>query len=107
MAHRSLILLGFAAVVGWSTPSFGGPVPSPLRGVTISTTVSRDTGTGIFTYRHRVFNPPANDGQIWHMQIEVTRGSGEAVLSRDGLVNGPRYKQFSSEDAFQTVPMVP
>ncbi len=104
---RRAILLGLVLVGGSWSLALGGPIPSPRQGVTISTTVSRDAGTGIFTYRYRITNPPTNDGQIWHIQIEVTRGSGETVLSRDGLVNGPRYKQFSSEDAFQTIPMVP
>jgi hypothetical protein len=86
---------------------WSGPIPSPLRGVTVSTAAQKDEGTGIFTYRYRVFNPATNNGKIWSVDIEISRSFGEAVLSREGLVNGPRYMRHSSEDAFQRIPMVP
>jgi hypothetical protein len=94
-------------VVTWGNPVLAGPIPSPLQGVTISAAVTKDTGTGIFTYRYRVLNPVTNDGQVKSVDIEVTRGPADAVLSQDGLVNGPRYARHSSEAAFQEVPMVP
>jgi hypothetical protein len=78
-----------------------------LQGVTVSATVTKDAGTSIFTYQYRVFNPVTNEGQILSADIEITRGPGDAVLSREGLLNGPRYMRHSSEDAFQRVPMVP
>lgn len=94
-------------VMASGDPGLAGPIPSPLQGVTISATVSKDAGTSIFTYQYRVFNPVANEGQILSADIEITRGLGDAVLSREGLLNGPRYMRHSSENAFQRVPMVP
>ncbi len=102
-----IILVGLFLVGTWGTQAWGGPIPLPLQGVTVSTTVSKDTSTGIFTYRYKVFNPAINDGQIRSIDIEISRSPGDAILSREGLVNGPRYMRHSSEDAFQRVPMVP
>lgn len=104
---RRVIFIGVLVVGSWMSPASAAPIPSPLQGVTVSTTVSRDTGTGIFTYRYRVVNPAINNGQIRGVDIEISRGPNDAILSRDGLVNGPRYTRHSSEDAFQRVPMVP
>jgi hypothetical protein len=93
--------------VSQGNPVWSGPIPSPLQGVTVSAKVNKDDRTGIFTYQYRVFNPVTNDGQIWHLDIELSRSLADAVLSRDQLVSGPRYMRHSSEDAFQRVPMVP
>ena len=87
--------------------AWGGPIPTPLQGVSVFTVVARDGTTGIFTYRYRVTNPQSNDGQIWGLQIEISRALTDTVLSRDGLVNGRRYTRYGSEDAFQRVLMVP
>jgi hypothetical protein len=105
MMRRCLLLC--VLVAAWGNPALSGPIPSPLQGVTFSTTVSKDDSSGVFTYRYRVFNPAANEGQIWSIDIEVSRGPQDAVLSREGLVNGPRYAHHSSEAIFQQVPMVP
>jgi hypothetical protein len=107
-ARKVLLILGcLLTVVDEGTLVWSGPIPSPLRGVTVSAAVQKDEGTGIFTYRYRVFNPATNDGKIWSVDIEISRSPSEAVLRREGLVNGPRYMRHSSEDAFQRVPMVP
>ena len=101
------MLIGLLVVGGLASSVWSGPIPSPLHGVNISTTVRKDRGTKIFTYQYRVVNPPTNDGQIWSVDIEITREPGEAVLTGEGLVNGPRYMRHSSENAIQRVPMVP
>jgi len=104
---RIVIVVAFIMpVMGWSGAASSAFIPSSLRGIVISSVV-RTENTGIFGYRYRVFNPPANDGQVADIQIEIGRGSGEVELSREGLTNGPRYFRYSSEDAFQQVPMVP
>ena len=107
MPGRYIILIGLLAVGGFSNTAWSGPIPSPLQGVTVPATVRKDSGTDIFTYAYQVLNPATNDGQILHFDIEISRGPSDAVLSREGLVNGPRYSRHSSEDAFQRVPMVP
>lgn len=107
MANVIKMLIALLVVGSWSGPVWGGPVPSPLQGVTISVRATQDRGTGIFTYQYRVTNPASNDGQIVSVDIDISRAPEEAVLSRQGLVNGPRYTRHSSEDAFQRVPMVP
>lgn len=107
MKRNLMILICLLMVACRENPVWSGPIPSPLQGVTVSTTVSKDGQTGIFTYRYRIFNPDINDGKIFSIDIEVGRGHNDAILSREGLVNGPRYMRHSSEDAFQRVPMVP
>ncbi len=84
-----------------------GPIPSPFRGVTVAAVVRKDERTGIFTYLYRVSNPAINDGLIWSIDIEITQGPNDAVLSRTGLVNGPGYDRVSSEDASRRISMVP
>ncbi len=106
MTARTLVsglLIGVGCLASLAT---AGPIPAPLQGVVISTRVNRDSA-GIFTYQYRAMNPAANDGEIWSVDIEITRRTGDAVLSADGLVNGPRYARSISQDAFQHVPMVP
>lgn len=103
--HR--IVIALLVVGSLRSEAWVGPIPSPLQGVTVSTTVSKDSKTGIFTYRYRVFNPATNDEQIWSLDIDISRGPADAILSREGLVNGPRYMRHLSEDSFQRVPMVP
>lgn len=107
MKKGRVVLLGLVMFISLRNIALAGPIPSPLQGVSVSAMVGKDQGAGIFTYRYRVFNPATNDGHIWHVDVEISRGSGEAELSREGLVNGPRYKRHSSEDAFQRVGMVP
>jgi len=109
--RRAVPITAVAAIIVTSlsahtSPSRGGPIPRPLQGVVISASVSK-AGDGLFTYRYRVANPASNDGQIRSLDIEIIRARTEAVLGRDGLINGPRYSSFGSEDAFRRVPMVP
>lgn len=94
------------AVAVWGNAAPSATVPTPLRGIVVSATVGRD-GSGIFTYRYRVMNPATNDGQVSIISIEIPRNPGEAALSREGLINGPRYMRHLSEDAFKKVSMVP
>jgi hypothetical protein len=107
MKKAHLVSAGVLLAGSWGSPILAGPTPSLLQGVTVSVEVSNDRTTGIFTYRYRVFNPATNDGQIRSIDIEISRGPGDAVLSRDRPVNGPRYSRHTSEDAYQRVPMVP
>lgn len=100
-------LIGLTLTVTWGGTASAGPIPAPLRGVIVSTTVSTDARTGIFTYQYRVFNPPTNDGQIFGIDIEINRGTGDAILPSEGLVNGAHYLAATSENARQLVPMVP
>src|SRR5207244_2570361 len=80
--------------------------PAPLQGVVISVGTSK-TADGLFAYRYRVSNPASNDGQILSLDIEISRGRNDAILSRDGLIHGSQYLRFSSEDAFKRVAMIP
>jgi hypothetical protein len=107
MKNWRITIFGLLLAGIWSNPGHTASAPSPLHGVSIPLQVSKDNATGILTYRYRVSNPATNDGQIKGIDIEISRGAGDVILSRDGLVNGPRYLRHSSEDAFQQVPMVP
>lgn len=102
-----MVVVGVLLIGGLAAPPWAAPQATTLQGVTVSAEVSKNGATGIFTYRYRVSNPAHNSGQIIGLRIEISRGPSEAVLSRDGLFNGPGYLRSSSEDAFQRVPMVP
>lgn len=93
-------------VASWGNAATSALIPSPLQGIVVSVMVGRDN-RGIFTYQYRVINPPANDGQISMLDIDITRNPDEVALPREGLINGPRYWRQLSEDAFKQVPMVP
>jgi hypothetical protein len=61
----------------------------------------------MFTYQYAVMNPRTNDGQIQQLTIDISQDAEGSVLSRTGLLNGPRYIHHSSERAFERIPMVP
>lgn len=103
--RAALFALGCLAAA--SSFAWSGPIPSPLQGVTIATRVSHDRRTGVFMFDSRVTNPAVNNGEIRMIALDLSRGPSDAVLSRAGLVNGPRYLLNLSEDAFQQIPMVP
>lgn len=102
-----IIALGLLLIGACWTPASDASPPSTLRDVSVSSRVNKIGQTGVYAYHYRVSNPPRNDGEIRSIDIEISRASDEAILSREGLVNGPRYSRHSSEDAFQRVPMVP
>lgn len=99
------LVLGLASV-GIGTAE-AAEVPAPLTGVVLSATATRDTGTGIYTYRYRIINPAANEASIARWGVELNRMTGEANLSEEGLVNGPRYLRAGSAATRSQVPMVP
>ena len=101
MCRARLALLPLVLLAASSSFAWSGPVPSPPKAVTISTRVSHDRTTGIFTFDYRVTNPAVNHGEIEIFTLDLRRGPDDAVLSRAGLVNGPRYLRNLSEDAFQ------
>jgi hypothetical protein len=106
MFRLTIVLMTAIYLSVTASPFWGGPIPAPLREVVVSATTSRN-GDGTFTYRYRVMNPAANEGHIRSFDIDISRARTDAALSRDGLVNGPRYLANGSEDAFQRVAMVP
>lgn len=107
MGKVKVTLFALGCLAASSSFAWSGPIPSPLQGVTIATRVSHDRKTGIFTFDYRATNPLVNNGHIYMIALDLSRGPLDAVLSRAGLVNGPRYLFNLSEDAFQQVPMVP
>jgi hypothetical protein len=107
MRTMRVALLALGCLATSLSSTWSQPIPSPLQGVTMAGRLSQDPTTRIFTFDYRMTNPPVNDGAIFFIALDVSRGPGDAVLSREGLVNGPRYFFNLSEDAFQRVPMVP
>lgn len=105
MRKINAFLVGLLATLSIGAPVWSGPIPSPLQGVAISAKVSKRND--IFTFGYRVFNPHSNDGHILNLDIDITRGPSDAILSREGLTNGRGYLRHTSEATFQRVPMVP
>lgn len=90
-----------------STAFVFAQIPVPLKGVNVSAKVTVDTATEIFTYNYGIFNPSDNESQISGFDIDISSDPEDAVLSTEGLVNGPCYDKHGSEYIFQQVNVVP
>jgi hypothetical protein len=104
--HLAISVAFMLSVAAGGNAAPGVRIPPPLRGVLVSIMVERD-GRGIFTHRYRVRNPSFNGGRISDFDIDIRRHPGEAAPLREGLINGPRYWRYASDEAFAQVPMVP
>ena len=61
-------------------------IPSPLKDVKVSSDVTLDKITGLYTYSYAVFNPPTNDGKISHFEIDITKSLDGQELNSTGLI---------------------
>lgn len=78
-----------------------------LQAVGISASVTLNPGTGIFTYDYAISNPSSNTGQIWRVELDISRPDGSLELPSTGLTNGSRFHRATSELAQKKVPMIP
>ena len=61
-------------------------IPTPLKDVKVSSDVTLDKITGLYTYSYAVFNPPTNDGKISHFEIDITKSLDGQELNSTGLI---------------------
>lgn len=88
-----------------------------LKTVLIQAEVSFSPATGIFTYSYTVTNLSTNKGQIGFIDIDISKVTGGAELSGEGLVNIGSFTEHSSKlileqsqsasPAIPVVPMIP
>lgn len=104
---RRLILATVSVLLTTGAVAMGAESPPLLKSVIVAASVRKSADGRTFVFRYRVVNDRGNSGDIIRVVLDIARGPGDEILSRDGLVNGPRYTRHSSEDAFQSVPMVP
>ncbi len=85
-----------------------GEILPVLKNVQVKTRVTHDA-SGIFRYFYEITNSESNTGEIWLVNIDITRPAGGIELSSEGITNGPRFLRHSSEIAVSRigVPLVP
>ena len=101
-----LFVLCLIGVFFFTPNAFSQSSLKPLADVAVSSRVAAGPAK-IFTYRYKIVNPSVNNGEVYGIAIDLARFPDEAILNREGLVNGPRYARQGSEETFQKVPIVP
>lgn len=102
----SLIFPG--SVVSQELRLLPGEALPKLENVRVQATVTRDP-SGIFTYSYAITNPSLNTGEIWLVDIDITKPAGGIDVGTEGITNGPRFLRHSSELVLSTIqtPLVP
>ncbi len=109
-----LMILLIVLIVGF-TASFVSAQDLPyLKTITFEAGVEFSPDNGTFTYTYTVTNPSTNKGDIWSIEIDISKPTGGTELSKEGLVNGPGYLEHTSQaiaeqtiPGITTVPMIP
>jgi hypothetical protein len=73
-----------------------GEVLPKLENVEVGARVITET-PGIFSYTYAISNPASNTGEIWLVEIDITKPSSGQDLSGEGIINGPGYAKNTSE----------
>jgi hypothetical protein len=84
--------------------------PPTLRGVVVKSSISLNKQTGIYKYSHSVKNGVNSDitACIRRFEIDITFPKGGVSLSKEGLVDYPRYvskKAMSDPEAVSVIPV--
>ena len=89
-----------------------GRLPVPiLKNVQVQAQAAYDPTTGLYTYSYTITNPSTNTGEIWDIEIDITKPPGNSYPSSYGLTIpfGVRTRTFDEVLAIgrDAVPMVP
>lgn len=60
-------------------------LPTPIKNVTVRSYAACDSGTGLYSYRYSIYNPPSN-GLIDIIQIDIRKPTSAIELSSEGLI---------------------
>ncbi|HBO84351.1 MAG: hypothetical protein A2073_05785 [Deltaproteobacteria bacterium GWC2_42_11] len=85
MINKRVIFIVLIGII-FSTSLAFAQIPSPLKDVKVTGLVMLDSTTGIYTYNYSIFNPPINDGKIFHFEIDITKPLNSQELNSAGLV---------------------
>ena len=85
MINRRVIFIVLIGII-FSTSLAFAQIPSPLKDVKVTGLVMLDSTTGIYTYNYSIFNPPINDGKIFHFEIDITKPLNSQELNSAVLV---------------------
>ena len=117
MLKISRLIAGLLITIALTAPvaaQDAGRLPLPvLRDVKVESRVAFDAG--LYTYIYTVSNPSTNTGEIWNIDIDVSKPPGSLELSSEGFTIplGATTKSFDEKMAFVAgwprgyVPMVP
>ncbi len=86
-----------------------GEVLPILENVQVKANVTLDEKSGIYTYDYKVSNPQSNTGEIWSIDVDITKPEGGIDVSSEGITNGPRYTKHSSALVLSRIgiPLIP
>lgn len=102
-AFRMAVLTTLAAA---APPAFAQTLSEPVR-ANVAVVVAKAPERGVYDFRYQVANPATSRSQIRRVELDLTLGTGETRLPREGLVNAKGYRRTTSEASFQQVSMVP
>lgn len=80
-----------------------------LENVQVKASATLDDKSGIYTYTYSISNPQSNTGEIWSIDIDITKPEGSIDVSSEGITNGPRYTKHSSALVLSRIgiPLIP
>lgn len=85
MRQKRLSFIFLIGIILLASSSFA-QIPSPLKDIRVTGTVTLDNTTGLYTYSYSIFNPPANDGKVFIFEIDIVKPLNSQELSSNGLV---------------------
>ncbi len=78
-----------------------GLMPPPIfTDAKVESQVAYDSTTGLYTYSYAITNPVTNTGEIWRINIDISRPPNSVTLSSEGLtipVGTTTIKTFDEE----------
>ncbi len=113
MNRKFIPIIIFLIIIGL-TPHIsggGGPlIPPPVfTSAGIQSSAVYESTTGLYTYSYTITNPATNTGEIWSIDIDITKPPDSVYLSSEGLTipYGVRVRTFDELAARRDEPMVP
>src|SRR3989338_1341734 len=113
MCRKCIPIIALLIIIGL-TPHIsggGGPlIPPPVfTSAGIQSSVAYESTTGLYTYSYTITNPSTNTGEIWSIDIDITKPPDSVYLSSEGLTipYGVRVRTFDELAARRDKPMVP
>lgn len=116
MMFNKLIVLTLFLITGLITLVWGqntGLIPVPIfTNAGVQSSVAYDSTSGLYTYNYTITNPTTNTGEIWSIDIDITKPIDSTYPSSNGLMipHGFITDTFDEEIADfdgDFVPMVP
>ncbi len=80
-----------------------------LENVQVKASISLGKKLSVYNYTYTISNPKSNTGEIWSVDIDITKPPRSQEISKEGIINGPRFARHSSELVLSTIgiPLIP